>query len=435
MQTSQFYIFDELEELKYLLDRSARKLRYKSTRSIHYVNKLNDVLNHLNHIHPNILFEISSHKFYIILRNLIRDLLNNWYSLTNEENEFLINSILFFNRLVNIVNDVTKLTSWLIEPSFINSFAQCLSNIDRVKEKQFLKQLIRLFDVFSIYYERLPVKFTNENELDRLFEATMDCLISSKYDRAFRKLKINTQSMNSEQKFLLIKCPSLISSYRGKNTLPLINLFSYDIFLGIKSPKIIEQILDTMIPRYALLLDQYIYSINQWNPLLIHVVHHIFLTVIYAKGFYTLYATGQPIQWLIDHIIRILNESSFRKKVNEESTTPETILIDSALRTLTAFVHEPDLLAYLKHLKITSLFRSFILLSNESIVLHAYVMLSYTLEEDDIKASEKDSGRLLSNIFDSLRKKLRLLSLSSQTEEIIERNISLLAEAVRGLQS
>jgi hypothetical protein len=221
MQTFQF-IFNDQKELKYFLDCSARNLRYKSKRTNNYVNKLNDTVDELNHIPSNILSEIGSHKFYIILRNLIRDLLNDWYLLSNDEDDLLRNSILFFNRLVNIVNDITKLTSWLIEPLFINSFAQCLSNIDRFKDKYYLKQLIRLFDMFSTYYERLPVKFTTEHVLDRLCEATMDCLVSSKYDRAFRKLKPNTQSMTREQKFFLIKCPSFISSYHGKN----ISLFS-----------------------------------------------------------------------------------------------------------------------------------------------------------------------------------------------------------------
>jgi hypothetical protein len=187
-----------------------------------------------------------------------------------------------------------------------------------------------------------------------------------------------------------------------------------------------------MIPRYAFLLDRHIQSIDQWNSPIIHAVHHVLLTVIYAKGYYTPYATGQPLQWLIDHIIRIISNSSLIKKVNEKSKSPETILIDSALRALTVFVHEPDLLVYIKHLQITSIFRSLIFLSNESIVLHAYVMLSFTLEEDDIKASEKESGRLLSKIFDTLRKKIQTLSITNQNEEIIERNISLLVEALRG---
>jgi hypothetical protein len=60
-------------------------------------------------------------------------------------------------------------------------------------------------------------------------------------------------------------------------------------------------------------------------------------------------------------------------------------------------------------------------------------MLSYTLEEDDIKASEKDSGRLLSKIFDSLRTKIKSLTGTNKHPETIERNISLLVEAIRGM--
>jgi hypothetical protein len=187
-----------------------------------------------------------------------------------------------------------------------------------------------------------------------------------------------------------------------------------------------------MVPRYASELDKHIQSINEWHSVMIHVVHHLLLTVVYAKGHYTPYANGQPLQWLIDHIIRIISETSLVKKVNEKATTPETMLIDSALRTLTAFVHEPDLLVYIKQLKVTSIFRSLILLPYESIVIHAYVMLSYTLDEDDIKASEKDSGRLLSNIFDTLRKKIKSYSETTKNEEIIERHISLLVEAIQG---
>ena len=160
-----------------------------------------------------------------------------------------------------------------------------------------------------------------------------------------------------------------------------------------------------MIPRYASILEKHIRSINEWNCAMMHAVHHLLLTVSIAKGYYTPYANGQPLQWLIDHIVRIISEFSIVSKVDEHSTTRETILIDSALKTLTTFVHEPDLLVYIKQLKITSTFRSLILLPYESITFHVYVMLSYTMDENDIKASGKESGRLLSNIFDSLRKK------------------------------
>jgi len=187
-----------------------------------------------------------------------------------------------------------------------------------------------------------------------------------------------------------------------------------------------------MIPRYASILDKHIKSINEWNSAMIHTVHHVLLTVILAKGHYTPYANGQPFQWLIDHIVQIINESKILNKIDEHSTTLETILIDTSLKTLTAFVHDPDLLIYIKQLKIISNFRSLILSSYQSIVFHIYIILSYIMDEDDIKSSEKESGRLLSNIFDSLRKNIKLISVKNQNQKLIEHNITLLVEAIQG---
>jgi hypothetical protein len=183
---------------------------------------MNEVIDELNSIPSNILANITEHKFYISIRNIIRDLLLDWhlsYKLTEDETYLLRNSILLFYRLVNIVNDVTKLTAWLIDPSLINSLTECMSDIDQLlfnnQQKRNFKQLTRLLDMFVIYYQRLPLKLQDENGLHRLFEATMDCLVSTNYERAFRKLKANAQLMTNEQKFFLIKCPSFFSSYRG----------------------------------------------------------------------------------------------------------------------------------------------------------------------------------------------------------------------------
>ena len=187
-----------------------------------------------------------------------------------------------------------------------------------------------------------------------------------------------------------------------------------------------------MIPRYSSILDKHIQSIHQWHSTMIHIVHHLLLTVIHVKDFYTPYANGQPLQWFIDHLIRLVSASSAIEKINEKASRPETLLIDTVLRTLNAFVHEPDLLAYIKHLKIVPVLRSLIFLPYESIACHAYVILSYTLEEHDIKASEKDAGRLLCNLFDALRKNVRSSSRTTEHEQAKERNISLLIEAIQG---
>ncbi|CAF2529791.1 unnamed protein product [Rotaria sp. Silwood2] len=410
-------------ELEHLLNYSASNLKYTSKRQANYVHKMNETIDILNSIPLIILASITSHRFYISIRNITRDLLLDWYSsyeLTEEEIYLLYNCIRFFHRLVNAIKDVTKLASWLLDRSFINALAKCMNDIDRLlsfnEEKQNFEHLSSLFDMFNTFYQRLPSKIQYENEFYRLFEATMDCLVSSNYERAFKQLKTNAQSITTKQKFFLIQCPSFFTMYNG----------SY-------SDEIMKQLLDTMVTRYASILDKHIQSIKKWKSSIIHVVYYVLLTITHAKSFYTPYASGQPFQWLIDNIISILSESSLLKKVNENIKTPETILINSALHTLTVFIHEPDLLVYIKELKITPLFRSLTSLPNESIVIHGYIILSYTLEENDIKASEKDSGRLLSNIFDLLRKNIRSLIKTNQNIELIECNISLLVETVQVL--
>ncbi|CAF1053487.1 unnamed protein product [Rotaria sp. Silwood1] len=423
LRSKSIYSKSYKRELEDLLNYSIRNLKYTSKRQTNYVNKMNETINILNSIPSFILSNITSHRFYISIRNIIRDILLDWYSsyiLTQEEIYLLRNCIIFFYRLINSVKDITKLTSWLLDRSFINTLAKCMNDIDRLlyfdKENKIFEQLSNLFNIFSKVYRRLPSKLQYENEFYRLFEATMDCLISSNYDREFRKFKTNIQSMTIKQNFFLIQCPSFFTIYHG----------SY-------SNEVIEQLLDTMVPRYASILDKHIQSIKQWKSSMIHIVHHVLLTITHAKGYYTPYANGQPLQWLIDDIIRIISEPCLLKKVNEKGTTSETILINSALFTLTTFVHEPDLLAYIKQLKKISLFNSLVSSSNESIVIYAYMMLAYILEEDDIKSSEKDTGRLLSNIFDLLRKNIKSLSKRKQHNEFIERNISLLVESIHVL--
>lgn len=187
-----------------------------------------------------------------------------------------------------------------------------------------------------------------------------------------------------------------------------------------------------MIPRYATILDKHIQSITKWKSPMMHIVHHILLTVIRAKDYYTLYANGQPLHWLIDCIVSIINGPSFRKKVHRKEQTPEFILINSALRTLSTFVHEPDLLIYIKQLKLSSILRPLTALPYESIVIHTYLLLAYILDEDDIKVSEKDSGRLLTKIFDLLRTNLTALSRESKNNQILEHNLGLLIETLQG---
>jgi len=219
------YNVDKMNKRQFqsMLDDFSKKFRYKSKRSITYVNTMNNVIIQFNDIPSSVLATITSHRFYNIIQHLIRDLLIDWnlfYKLNPDETFLLRNCVLLLNRLVNTVEDVTVFTSWLLEPLFINAIANCMSNIDELlskdKEKYNFKQLTHLLDLFRTYYQRLPSNLQNDDRFNRLFEATMDCLVSSRYDRAFRKLKPNAESMTTKEIFFLIKCPSFLSSNHGR---------------------------------------------------------------------------------------------------------------------------------------------------------------------------------------------------------------------------
>ena len=347
-----------------MLDDFSRRFTYKSKRSVTYLRSINESLAQLEAIPPRLLANITKYRFYQTLRDLTIDLLNEWnssYRLNPEEGLLLRNCVLFLNCLVDGTKDVTASSSWLLHPSFINAVAHCLTNIDQIllkdPDKKNFKQLTRLLDLFTRYFHRLPAHLQNDQRFNPLFEAIMDCLTSSSYDRIFRRLDPRVKSMGTKEKFFLIQCPSFLSSKHGK-TLSLFPISPLIIpSLLAQSDTTIEQLLETMVPRYASILNQYIKSILEWNHAIIHTVHHLLLTVSIAEGHYTSYAHGQPLQWLIDHVVSIISQPTILKKVNEDSSTCETLLIDSALKVLTAFVRDPDLLIYIKQLKIQSIVR------------------------------------------------------------------------------
>jgi hypothetical protein len=211
------------QKFQSMLDDFSKNFRYKSKRSIIYVNTMNEIIIQFNDIPSSVLATITSHRFYNTIQHLIRDLLIDWnlsYKLNPDETFLLRNCVCLLNRLVNSVENITVFTSWLLDPLFINSIADCMSNIDQLlsndKEKYNFKQLTRLLDLFRRYYQRLPSNFQNDDRFNRLFEATMDCLVSSRYDQTFRNLKPNAKSMTTEEKFFLIKCPSFLSANHGR---------------------------------------------------------------------------------------------------------------------------------------------------------------------------------------------------------------------------
>ena len=212
------------ETLQYRFRHLAGKLRYKSKRTKDYVNRMNEVIIELNGMPASVLSNTILHRFFIVLRSLIRDLLLERYSPfqanRKEETYLLGNCVRLCHRLVHCSKDVTLLTSYLLDSSLINALSGCLSDIDQLlaedREKKNFKHITRLFHLYSVYYQRLPSTAKSTNEFHVLFEATMECLASSRYDRTFRKLKPSATSLTTEEKFFFIQCPSFLTSYQGQ---------------------------------------------------------------------------------------------------------------------------------------------------------------------------------------------------------------------------
>jgi hypothetical protein len=232
------------QQLKSMLDDFSQRFRYKSKRSETYVNTMNEVIIQFDNIPSSTLATITSHPFYNTIRNLLRDLLIDWnstYKLYSNETFLLHNCVFLLNRLVNIVENVTPLTSWLLDPLFIKTIAICMNNIDQLlskdTEKYNFKEFTHLLDLFDTYYQRLPSNLQNDDRFNRLFEATMNCLTYSKYYRKFRKLRPNAKSMTIKEEFFLIKCPSFLSSNHGRIFLfqtSLSNIHCFQVYNRIK---------------------------------------------------------------------------------------------------------------------------------------------------------------------------------------------------------
>lgn len=138
--------------------RFTSKLRYKSKRTKDYVNRMNEVIMELNSMPASVLSNTILHRFFIVLRSLIRDLLLDQHSPfqanRKEETYLLGNCVRLCHRLVHYSKDVTLLTSYLLDSSLINTLAGCLGNIDQLladdQQKKNFKHIARLFHLYSV---------------------------------------------------------------------------------------------------------------------------------------------------------------------------------------------------------------------------------------------------------------------------------------------
>jgi hypothetical protein len=105
---------------------------------------------------------------------------------------------------------------------------------------------------------------------------------------------------------------------------------------------------------------------------------------------------------LIDHVLTIIDVPIFYNNIQNQSTHPETSLINTAVNLLVNYIGEPTVLAHIKQKKVTSSFMRLTSAKYGPLVDNINTLLAFTTSEDDIK-SMKNPGTLLSTVVNGLK--------------------------------
>jgi hypothetical protein len=218
------------QELSFILDDFVRELNFKPIHPQLYLISLNEIVHLLNFNSLPSLISLNSHYFFILLRNTIRNLLQQLskiYKLNQHEISLLRNCILLLQNLVEKIDDVSKILHWITDITFLDAVANCLYKIDQISKadenKLFIKQISRLVHIFANIQERLP-GYLHQTLFVRLLQPTIHCLTSSIYLQLFKDLKPHSKSLTPLQKLFLIKCPYFLINYNGKSNLIFLKL-------------------------------------------------------------------------------------------------------------------------------------------------------------------------------------------------------------------
>ncbi|CAF1992875.1 unnamed protein product [Rotaria magnacalcarata] len=413
-------------ELSAILNDLVRELHISRLPLKSYLNCLNEIVKTLNSHFPSILLELASHYFFILIRNTIRNVLQQLHS-SNEFNSqevyLLRNCTLLLHRVVKEIDNVSKVVHCFSDTAFLDAVANCLNHINKISKanesRLFIKQITRLLGIISNVQERLPMQLHN-NLFAQLLEPTINCLTSSNYLKLFLNLKVNEDSCSEKQKFYLIKCPYFLTTYNGPHI-----------------EKAIEHILEVMLPRYVSILDKHMKTIKEWNHSMMRAMHNLIITIVYAEGFFSSHTNSKSFRLLVNHLLHLLNEPTLVNKIQPNSSSVETLLIDAALVAFSILVYEPNALDYIKTLKPIATFQKLTKKPHETIVLNAYMMLAYVIDEKTIQASVDDLSQLLFTTLNLLGNAIENRHEKNDNErasrETIDRNIIQLIETLKGL--
>lgn len=154
-----------------------------------------------------------------------------------------------------------------------------------------------------------------------------------------------------------------------------------------------------MLPKYILLFDRTIPSVQKWKRPMLRAVNQLLKIVNHGSGNTKLISTHLP---LIDHILKIIDVKKFHDNLRKKLSNPETNLINTAVSLLVNLIDEPIILNHIKQKNVASSFLRLTSAPYEPLVLNIYTLLAYTTSEEDIK-SMQNPGALLSTVVKALK--------------------------------
>ncbi|CAF3415172.1 unnamed protein product [Rotaria sp. Silwood1] len=416
----------DVQELSAMLNDLFRELYFNSANPTAYLNSLYQIVHSLNSTSIPSLTSVHSHIFLLLVRNTIQTFLqklHTTYKLDDQEIHVLRNCNLLLENLVKNIDDISVIISWITDVAFLDTLGICLYQINTISNarngKRFIKQIAHLVNMFSRIQERLPWKL-HQNFFVRLLQPIIDCLTSTTYVQLFIDLKAQSTSLTELQKLFLIKCPYFLETYNGSHM-----------------EKTIEQVLEVMLPRYVSILDKHIKTIKEWHRPMLRSIRHLLTTLILAESCFTLHLSNEVLQSLINHLLCLINEPILINKIHHTPENQETLLINVTLLVFSVLIYESDALDYIKKCKPIKIFQKLTSTSCESIVLNAYMILAYIMDENDIKEFNIDLSRLTFSILSLLYSAVQDYNKTNLNDQVntgdTNRNILQLAEILKNL--
>ena len=360
------------------------------------------------------LVSTAQNEFFSLLRMPFIDILNQaaqFSTLSADEFYIFRAMVKLMRRIVKAADDLTLIPSWFTDSALLEAISTSLTNLTTTEDilqdnnRALFKPFTRLIDTYLLYQQLISqYNHAQTDTLQQLIDSIVHCLTSSHYIRTFASLRVDARSMTSIEKFFLVKCPAFLTAYDGSHL-----------------EQMMDNLLSTMIPQYAQLLEKLVASVRNWKRSTMRAVDHLLQLISHGAHQYPTNAKYVSDHLsLIDSVLKLVNEPMFYTNLQGTLSNPETTLINTVVSFLVNMIIDPSVLAHIKQSQMTNAFLRLTTCAYQPLVFNVYALLAHTTHEEDIKAMP-DPGLLFSAIVKSLKTTLKQASNSrSHNEQLLE---------------